>query len=249
MFWMCLLILMVRASFFGGYEFKQEISISNTLNLKNVTEFVIPLNTKKLLEEGKIKSGECIDILFTESSDGIERIVPHFLENLCGITNSNFWVTLDNPLNIIKTLVDSQEPAVSKLNLYYGKEESQITESNWMKNEYFLIPKAGNCGTDDLKIEDNEENDFFLRISNDFNFVSGNYQFDHSHVVQSSSTEKTQATGYGAIDLYSPYDYISKEEHCHITPEFQVSSYQDSTHFPPFLKLNFCFEKTKFSRK
>lgn len=136
------------------------ITVTNTKNEMNITEYIVTINTLQLVEKGTIKP-TCEDIMFTlliDEDENKEIEIPHFLENGCGITNSNFWIKQPTPLNT-KNETEfylSGTPATTKIKVYYGIAKS-IT--SWMQNDNFIIPSAGQC---ESVLGKSLENNFFF---------------------------------------------------------------------------------------
>jgi hypothetical protein len=95
------------------FKFRREITIDNTNNSNNLTDYqiLVTLNTASLISQGKMRS-DCADIRFTDS-DG-NTLLNYWIEGPINSSNTRIWVKVPNiPANSIK-----------KIYLYYGNPDA-----------------------------------------------------------------------------------------------------------------------------
>jgi hypothetical protein len=104
----------------AGYSFRRQITINNTSNSNNLTDFqvLITLDTQSLISAGKMRN-DCGDIRFTDS-DG-QTLLNYWLESGCNTASTKIWVKVPSiPANSSKTIY-----------VYYGNPSATSESKMW----------------------------------------------------------------------------------------------------------------------
>jgi hypothetical protein len=104
----------------AGYSYRRQITINNTSNSNNLTDFqvLVILDTQSLISAGKMRN-DCGDIRFTDT-DG-QTLLNYWLESGCNTTNTRIWVKVPSiPANSTKTIY-----------VYYGNPSATSASKMW----------------------------------------------------------------------------------------------------------------------
>jgi len=126
----------------AGYSFRRQITINNTSNSNNLTDFqvLVTLDTQSLISAGKMRN-DCGDIRFTDS-DG-QTLLNYWIESGCNTASTKIWVKVPSiPANSTKPIY-----------VYYGNSSvvSQSSAANtFIPNSIYAMSgsctDATNCG-------------------------------------------------------------------------------------------------------
>jgi len=171
----------------AGYSFRRQITINNTLNSNNLTDFqvLITLDTQSLIFAGKMRS-DCGDIRFTDS-DG-QTLLNYWLESGCNTASTKIWVKVPSiPANSSKTIF-----------VYYGNPGATSLSNGDATFDFFDDFLGTSLNTNKWQV---------------INSGSGTYSLSNGEITI-ASTGDWWGTSDNAIYIISstsfPYNYIAE---------------------------------------
>ncbi|MEM5805012.1 MAG: DUF2341 domain-containing protein [Candidatus Aenigmatarchaeota archaeon] len=124
----------ISNSSISGWQYRRPITINNTLNSNNLTDYqvLVTINTQNLISQNKMRD-DCGDIRFTDS-DG-SALLNYWLEYGCNSTDTKIWVKVPYiPASSTKTIY-----------VYYGN--SYATSASNGNNTFVLFQSFDNQST------------------------------------------------------------------------------------------------------